>query len=285
MAARKEVKFVPAITWDVQLKNICIEGETDVIENQHALVRDDNKKVLSVFKHSYKPCLNKDFTATAERISNLTKFQIEGYQEINNGKRVLAYLKNNDPNFRLVGEPVDDYMVIGNSHDGSTSLFLGNSNTIIRCMNQFGSIMQNLRIRHTASMDQKLELAIADIEEYFRKVERMGKTFEKFREIKIDKNIIHALTERLFDLDHNHEISDRKAAKMLDFKESVDQEIDALGTNFWGLFNGVTHFTTHKVSSKNPTLGNFWGQSGKMNDQAMKFGLEMLDKKKSLILV
>lgn len=283
--ARSIVQFVPDINWDVQSKNISLLGENEAIPGYQALARSDNNKTIAVFKKRYVPLLNADFVENAHKISEITKFPIEGFQEINGGKKVLCYLKNNDPNFTLLGERVRDYMVFGNSHDGSTAIFLGNSHEIIRCMNQFGTIVQNMRIRHTATQTLKLENLLEDIEKYFEGLEKMEKKFEKLREIKIDKKIIEALAIRLFEVENLLDVSPRKEEQIEDFFESVEQETADLGNNFWGLFNGVTHYTTHKASNRTPTLGNLWGTPGKMNQKALKFGEELLQAKTKLFTV
>ncbi len=284
MAQRVEVKMVPSINWEIESKEIAIMGAADPIKGYHALTRTDTGGVVSVFKKSYVFLPNAEFVSTAEKISKITGFPIEGFQEVNGGKKVLAYLKNKDENFKLVGEKLDDYLVLGNSHDGSTSLFLGNSNTIIRCMNQFGTIVQNMKVRHTTSMEQKLEDILVDIENYFIGIKRLAGTFERMREIKIDKQIIEALALRIFEVENLTDISEGKLKKINEFKESAEQEIDALGSNMWGLFNGVTHFSTHKMANRNPTQGNFWGQAGDVNRRALKFGQEMVDSHRKVLL-
>lgn len=284
MAERKEVTFVPSLDWDVVSQKISLFGDDKEIPNYQALKRSDNGNVISVFKKSYNPLYNKDFVEKTKLISQVSNFEIEGYQEINGGKRVLAYLRNSDPNFKLVGQKVDDYLVVGNSHDGTTSLFLGNSTTIIRCMNQFGTIVQNMKIRHSSKMEEKLDDIISDLEDYFLGVKRLNSTFERFTEIKISPEIITALTQRLFDMDNFTDASPKKLEKVADFKASITQEMDALGSNFWGLFNGVTHYTTHKTVNRNPTKGNFWGMSGEMNNKALKFGEDLLNGNKKVLI-
>lgn len=283
-APRKEVKMVPSIDWEIESKQIAILGNDNPINGYHALSRNDTGNVISVFKKSYVFYPNADFVNTANKISAVTGYPIEGFQEVNGGKRVLAYLKNTNKDFKLVGQDLEDYLILGNSHDGSTSLFLGNSSTIIRCMNQFGTIIQNMKFRHTKSMEEKMEDIIHEIENYFIGVKRLAGSFERMREIKIDKQIIEALALRLFEVENLTDVTPNKLSKINDFKASAEQEIDALGSNMWGLFNGVTQYTTHKLTTRNPTLGNFWGQAGDMNRKALLFGNELVEGKKKVLL-
>jgi hypothetical protein len=153
-------------------------------------------------------------------------------------------------------------------------------------MNQFGTIIQNMKIRHSSSMEQKLEDVVHDIQKYFEGVKRMNQNFERMREVKIDKEIIEALAMRIFEVENLTDISEGKLKKMMAFNASAEEEIDALGSNMWGAFNSVTHYTTFKVVNRNPTLGNFWGQAGDINRRALKFCEEVLDnQKKTLITV
>jgi hypothetical protein len=52
---------------------------------------------------------------------------------------------------------------------------------------------------------------------------------------------------------------------------SIDKECLALGDNLFGLFNGVTHYTTHIKKAKETTFGNALGTLARINQDAFQF--------------
>ena len=70
--------------------------EGNVLRNYQSLVRNDNRKVLSVTKKSYHPATNEKFVEVVSKIHEFTGFTVEGYTVFHEGRKVLAFLKNTD---------------------------------------------------------------------------------------------------------------------------------------------------------------------------------------------
>jgi len=49
-----------------------------------------------------------------------------------------------------------------------------------------------------------------------------------------------------------------------------------LGDNLWGAFNGVTKYTTHEITPRNPVFGNIFGIQADINNRALTFVKERL---------
>jgi hypothetical protein len=62
---------------------------------------------------------------------------------------------------------------------------------------------------------------------------------------------------------------------MIDFQNSINIETADLGNNLFGLFNSVTHYTTHKLKNEN-TFGNLFGTANKINEKAYDLVLELI---------
>lgn len=67
------------------------------------------------------------------------------------------------------------------------------------------------------------------------------------------------------------EISTRKANQLAMLNTSIEKEMTAIGRNCFGLFNSVTHYTTHKKKQKHETIGNVMGGKAKLNDIAYNY--------------
>lgn len=146
------------LTWEVESKNI-FSGEVvgmDKIPGYKAISRNDNQVVLSVMKNSYSPMLNAEFLEIVENIRTISGFKLEGFNEFKQGKKVLAFLKNDREDFYIGGHKIEDYFLLGNSFDGSSSFFQGTSTELIRCTNAFSKIQVHSKIRHTKNIKDKI---------------------------------------------------------------------------------------------------------------------------------
>jgi hypothetical protein len=72
----------------------------------------------------------------------------------------------------------------------------------------------------------------------------------------------------------------QKLNKRDDILASVRTEMAELGNNAWGLFNGVTHYTTHVMSSRgSDEMSTMFGAKAKVNQTGYDYCLELLENK------
>lgn len=262
------------LTWDVRPTEIKIGDQ--IIDSHYALIRTDNNKVLDLHKNSYNPFYNVEFKSLLDDLQKITGFEELKYSEFKDGKTVLGYLKNNQKDVNINGFEVDQYLVLGNTHDGSKGIFLGTSEVMLRCMNEFGKIVKSNVIKHTKNNHYRIDELKRAYEVYFNQLEKLKETYKKLREVSIDPQLIESLTKRLFEIDNIEEkISTRKENQMLDFKGSLVSETKDLGSNLFGFFHATTHYTTHKLKGENVT-GNLFGTANKINERAFDLVTELI---------
>ena len=151
----------------------------------------------------------------------------------------------------VMGEDgLDVYLYALSSHDGSQRLVYGVSTKTHSCSNMFATLMadkdNNYVVKHTAKIEKDNKLFINDL---------------------IDRNLIgiknlftimraHAPTETFRDKFLNIVASTKGKKKIVqvvkdkrrEFAESILAEMGDKGNNYYGLFNGLTHYLTHKHS-------------------------------------
>lgn len=265
------------IGWEVKESKVAVlkNGEWAEDGNHKAILRDDNLDRLSIVSKQYASVPNSYLIEIVERLAEQTGMPIEGYSQSNNGGIVLGYLRNPD-GVELAGYPAKRYMVVGNSHNKTSSLFVGGSDTIIRCQNAFSRIVQNHKIRHSSNFKVKMEALLHYFKSFQEEMDRMERRFEKFHSIPIDNKIRTALIERLIDIDLGNQealanMSTRKSNLLDSLNSSINREIDDMGANLFGLFNGVTHWTSNVKGAKEKVLGNVVGGMATINNKAYAF--------------
>lgn len=262
------------LQWDILEKPVFVNDKE--IENYKAILRNDNGNILNVAKKSYTPTPNSRFVEVTERLHEITGFPIENYFEVDGGKKILAYLKCTEP-IQVCGHEFKDYLMIGNSHDGSTGFFMGNSNMMVRCKNRFAKSFRQLQVNHTKGSPEKIDELVEYFNKFMRFRRRMFADMESFEKIKIDKSIREALVQRLTNMSLEEklgtaELSSRKKNIIEKINSSIDRECQDLGDNAFGLFNGITHYTTHFKPTKNKDIwATPFGSVNDMNQTAFNY--------------
>jgi hypothetical protein len=269
------------IGWDVKREELLtIRGEQS---KRYALSRTDNGDILSVCSSMYKPFYNADLIQLVERIESLSHFRCVGFEQFQKGKRILAFLKDNRP-VSLLNDSAEHYLIIGNSHDQSSKIFMGLSNYMFRCENQFSRELYTLRVKHT----HRLEMSDDDIKKLLTKYER-GKMEQIFLSTELSKlhvggDEVHKFLEFLFPepiaaeqmTGHAMETLRRSSRQRHEMLESIQLEMKDLGKNAWGMFNGVTFFTSNRMRG-NPGFGNTNGTAHRLNARAWQYCVKLLE--------
>ena len=264
-----------SLNWEIKLKEIQIPGKKG--KNPIALLRSDDDSLLSIRTERYHPVYNSDLMILKERVRRTRAFIFKGFQEFQNGKRILAFFENHRE-LKLCGQDVKDYLIIGNSNDASSKFFIGTSNYMYRCENQFSAKIRTFERRHDVPFNPNL----IDIEELFISYE-MGRRnlyqqMERMSHVRVDRTLPRRLALQLLDIHHSDHIECIfPKNKQLDLLIScMENEMDALGPTLWGVFNGVTRYTSNHLNG-NPGFGIVNGLGEKMNREAKSFLMKSIE--------
>lgn len=245
------------------------------------MFRNDNNLWLGTIGKQYEPIQNFEMVetliATTEEISEKHKGGM-----LFNGKKVY-YQSEIDP-IQVANDEVKRYVTILNSHDGSSSIGFGFSNTVVVCQNTFYKAMKDVqRFRHTTTAKERLEIARKQVREILLAENEVMETYQKMADKKITNNAIKMVVADLFDFkpeDFENPVEDfstRKVNDIAKFKEIMDAEFASHGETLWGLFNAVTWKTNHADVKRNNQVENVMVGSGyKKNNSAFKILSELV---------
>lgn len=222
------------------------------------IVRDDNNLTFSTCKDGYFPFQNYQLGELLLRVSEKTGYELHSGGSFNGGGKVYLQLKtgNTIEGLGKNGTTVDGFVTGINSHDGTTSLKWGAVNFTVCCQNTFAYAQRELgnTARHTESIHRKVEASIQSINGI---VEQEKSLFEKFitlSEIAVKKENIGKIVNQITGVDMNlgvAEANDKYSTYAMnrsqDLLGSISTEMKSKGQTLWGLFSGVTHYTTHKM--------------------------------------
>lgn len=279
--------FLPELSWEVKEEAILRDGKKTGWKHLiNTSIEDPVEQILDTVKDSWKPIHNEKFMEVAEQLCHSSGFKLVGYQDFQNGKKVMAYLESDAQTI----EESDVYMVIGNSHIHGFSAFTGAVQRIYRCENMFSTRNRQYKIPHTKeanirfdSLQKRIEYFYKDVEQYNRFCEQAGNF-----DIVWNKHTLMPYMAEVLGIHYNPSseeftyrskpLSTKLSNKVNAFKESLITEGKQLGKNAYALHQGCTYFTTHKFSQAKVqnTFGNMFNSANEMNQRSLSYLKKMI---------
>jgi len=266
-----------ALNWDVQAEPLLLSGK--IISEKKAILRDDNRSLLGVVGRDYHPVSNQSLSDICRLICKAGEFEFKGFDEINNGKVILAFLQNKNPNLKLNSCMMKEFLVIGNSHDGTRPFYIGTGSTLVRCANQFYSTLKVFRKKHTSPLEYNEILASQIVRLYKQKKSQLYGQFDGMDQVPVRESHIRQLMkeiQKLLGRTSSDESEQSPSMKLL--RDCIDREMRELGNNAFGLFNGVTWYTSHEMRNSESSFGRIGGTAYNINQKAFKFCSQLKNK-------
>lgn len=224
----------------------------------YGIVREDNSKVFATCKDGYTPYQNSELAELLIRISEKTGYSIHSGGEFNGGGKVYLQLNtgNEIANLGKNGTTVKGFVTGINGHDGTTALKWGAVNFTVCCRNTFALAQKELQqsAKHTQSLHDKVEASVRQITGIADQEKSLFDQFIRLSEIPVTKEGIAKIVKNVTDVDINLTNSEAKAKfstyalnRSAELLDSIASEMNSKGNTLWGLFSGVTHYTSHKL--------------------------------------
>lgn len=230
----------------VQEPLITATGKTT---SQLGLFRSDNGFHLGTHSERYNPCQNAELAKllvyASSPIDELNITETKG-GIFNGGKKV--YFQIPLPQTEIGNAQVQRWLTALNSHDGSSAVALGTTQTVISCQNTFYRAYRATdmsRVGHYSTMQKKLEALTQQLFHTIEKDKEQTEVFCKMYETQVQNADIELLKKSIFSITDEGEISTRKTNLIKKFDTAVEVEFAEQGENLWGLFNAVTRYTNH----------------------------------------
>ncbi len=283
MKTTREILEQNGLNWNVVKKPLMYAGECTPGANNglyhtpyYGIVREDTGEVFTTCKEGYTPTQNETIIDTMQEIAGENDLEIIKAIPINKGRKIVIQMQRPDNTFSIGKEPTKQFIYAINGHDGSSSLKFGFMNKVLFCQNQF-AWMSNSALsgyRHTESIQDKVKQLPSIIN--FADQEEKIFDLQEFSMQDATADLMNDLVDYLTNTDKlAEEIHIRTKNIRNDLESCIVSEVNRIGSTKWGLFNGVTRYTTHQKSSPKREYGQqesiLIGSSGKMNEKAFNF--------------
>lgn len=256
------------LNWSVRTENLQTASGI-IIPDKIGIIREDDSTVLGIHSSGYVPYQNEQMMELLYKVSNKTGLEIHSGGLFNGGGKVYVQLKSDD--LRLGTDRIEGYITGINSFDGSTSLSFGPSSKTISCQNTFWGAYRDMKnkVRHTKSLEIRVEEIVQEINKVEQVERQMFDNIVRLSETRIGQGNVDDVIRKLFNIDRNVDfrkedsISTVTQNKLSRFYVDLNGEVQEKGDNLWGLFSGVTKYTTHSISKDDKSDEKMFNVYGK----------------------
>ena len=269
------------LNWKVRTEGLQTSSGI-IIPDKIGIVREDDSTILGIHSNGYVPYQNDQMMELLFKVSQQTGLDVHKGGLFGGGRKVYVQLKSND--LTLGTDRIEGYVTGINSFDGSTSLSFGPSSKTISCQNTFFGVYKDLdsKVRHTKNMELKIDDICRQIEGVVQEETNVFGSIVKMSETRFDDVIKDRVIKSLFNIDRNVDIKDVDSLstvtqnKLSRFYIDLNGEIQEKGDNIWGLFSGVTKYTTHSMGKGDNSENKMFGTYGNRERQIFKQLVEMV---------
>ena len=269
------------LNWKVRTEGLQTSSGI-IIPDKIGIVREDDSTILGIHSNGYLPYQNDQMMELLFKVSQQTGLDVHKGGSFGGGRKVYVQLKSND--LTLGTDRIEGYVTGINSFDGSTSLSFGPSSKTISCQNTFFGVYKDLdsKVRHTKNMELKIDDICRQIEGVVQEETNVFGSIVKMSETRFDDVIKDRVIKSLFNIERNVDIKDVDSLstvtqnKLSRFYIDLNGEIQEKGDNIWGLFSGVTKYTTHSMGKGDNSENKMFGTYGNRERQIFKQLVEMV---------
>ena len=273
------------LDWEVGTKDLVTKDGYDV--PARATYRKSDNSILGVVGPRYVPLQNRDAFDWFQPFIDNGECSLHTGGSLSDGQKVwvLAQL-NRDPSEIVPGDEVQKFILLSNSHDGTTAIRVGYTPIRVVCVNTLAAahqkgVSQMLRIRHTASSKVNLDNVRDIMDNINMQFEATAEQFRFLASKNFNQNDVRQYVKILLGCDktHNDDLKTRTRntiRKVMTTIEGPKQDLPGVRGTWWAAYNGFNEYLNYeKGRSNNNRMESLWfGQGNASNMQALNLATQ-----------
>ena len=291
-ASAAEAIEAAGLNYHVDLRPI----ETDEgipVPQRKAVIRTDSNQVLGVVGNSYQPVQNHQCFGFLDSVVQDGQLRYHTAGALGKGEKVWMLAKL-DGEIRIKGseDVTDKYLLLSNSHDGSSALRVFYSSIRVVCSNSLSlaerrSRGQGVSIIHKGDLDAKvgeaqeiLGFAKRFYDDLGDRINRLAWHYPTRRQLETYFTMLYPDSEGT----QSRRTENIRSELFRLFEHGRGQDIPETKLTTWAAFNAVTEFVDHHRSTRGRTeqerasrrLESAWfGSGNRLKSEAWNLALEM----------
>lgn len=275
------------LDWEVLEENVYDlkdDGSPVAIPNYKQLKRSSDRKTLGIVSTQYHPLQNLKAFQWFNFLLHEGSASLEAAGALKGGKRIWVLARVNQDELEVKdGDTVKPYLLLSNSHDGTSAVWI--QFTVIRtvCWNTLSAALSSryeqerqktaIRIRHSASLDEQLTIASHALDFARQQFTQSIAEYRAIAKQQIDKERFEVYVAKVLQVD------DPLAIRAFDqIKANFLEGRGNQGETLWDAYNGVTEWIDHQRGRSTATrLESAWfGDGSRLRTRAHEVALDLL---------
>lgn len=271
--------------WSVELEPMYLSNGKQV-PNKRAVIRNDTEDILGVVGARYTPIQNRNAFGFFDGVFGKDAARYESAGVLGKGEKVWMLARLPEHFEVIANDPVAQYLLLTNSHDGSFPIVGFFTPIRVVCANTLGAALrasrsdESIRVYHTVNAEQRLKLA----------GELLGKAGVFFDETKSkfqwlakaqlgSRDLTRYLTgvvtgDPSVSFDQASTRSQNVVTEIRNLHDGgLGSEIRGVRGSLWGAYNAVTEYVDHHRTKESVDY-MAEGSGAKLKARALEFATE-----------
>lgn len=223
------------------------------LPDHRAVVRDTDHQILGVVSSKYRPFQNREAFSFFDNLVASGEAMYETAGSLKGGRLIWMMAKLPEGILIADQDPVDIYLLLQTSHDGTKAITVSVTPTRVVCANTLRMANRNARsswsVRHTTSIDRKIRDARTALALSFSYTAEFTETANQLARVQVTDNLFRQITA---DLIPDTPRSQRKRDLLRSLFNESPTMPDNLRYTGWGAVNTVAEFFDHITTRHSP---------------------------------
>ena len=273
------------LNWEVGTKDLVTVDGQEV--PARATYRKSDNSILGVVGPRYVPLQNKSAFEWFQPFVDAGECSLHTGGSLSNGQKVwvLAQL-NRDPSEIVSGDEVQKFILLSNSHDGTTAIRVGYTPIRVVCVNTLAFAHSHkesnlLRIRHTRSSKTALDNVRDIMDNINAQFEATAEQYRFLASRDFNQADVQKYVKVLLGIDKKapEDIKTRTQNILTEILATIEgpkQSMPGVRGTWWAAYNGYNEYLNYtKGRNTNNRLESLWfGQNGTDNNKALQLATE-----------
>lgn len=282
----EEAIIMAGLNWNVETKPLFLDNGLQAPAN--AVVRSDKDAILGVVGKDYKPLQNINAFKFFDSFIESNQAQYETAGSLRDGKRVWVLAKINAQTDVVKGNDIlERYVLLSNSHDGTTAVRAGFTNIRVVCANTLAVSHSSansrlIRVRHGRNVNENLEKIAEIMNLANREFEATLEQYKFLANREINATDLEKYIKMVMvgdkKIENNPEAGSRILNKIIPlFEKGRGNDMAEIKGTYWAAYNAISEYLQYEkgVDSQIRTDSLLFGQSATVLENALKIATKL----------
>lgn len=254
----------------------------------NGVVRNDNNKVLGVVGKDYQPLQNKDAFRFFDSFIESNQAQYETAGALRDGKRIWVLAKiNSDLDVVKGNDTLERYVMLSNSHDGTTAVRAGFTNIRVVCQNTLSlahssAASKLIRVRHGKNVKDNVEKVAEIMNLANREFEATLEQYKLLANRQINSTDLEKYVKMVMIGEKKMEANAEAGARILNriiplFEKGRGNDMPEIKGTMWAAYNSISEYLQYEKGQDEQIRMDslMFGQSATILENALKIAVKM----------